>query len=78
LYNIQIVIHVCYVCVRTYQSWLDAALEDIGAQASTPQAVMVKHLAVTSKQTRPYVIPALEGGRPEVSAPIVHSETNHN
>lgn len=67
-----------YVCVRTYQSWLDAALEDIGAQAGTPQAVMVKHLAVTSKQTRPYVIPALEGGRPEVSAPIVHSETNHN
>jgi len=67
-----------YICVRTYQSWLDAALEDLGAQAGPPQAVMVKHLAVSTKQVRQYVIPALEGGRPEVSAPIAHSETNHN
>lgn len=66
-----------YVCVRTYQSWLDAALEELGAESAPPQAVMVKHLAATSKQTRPYAIPALEGGRPEVSAPIAHSETNH-
>jgi len=67
-----------YVCVRTYQSWLDAALEDLGAEPSPPQAVMVKHLAVTNKQTRPYAMPALEGGRPEISAPIAHSETHHN
>lgn len=67
-----------YVCVRTYQSWLDAALEELGAEASPPQAVMVKHLAISTKQTRPYALPALEGGRPEISAPIAHSETNHN
>ncbi len=67
-----------YICARTYQSWLDAALEDLGAEAGPPQAVMVKHMAVTTKQLRPYAIPALEGGRPEVSAPIAHSETNQN
>lgn len=67
-----------YVCVRTYQSWLDAPLKDLGAEAGPPQAVMVKHLAVSAKQTRPYALPTLEGGRPEVSAPIAHSETNHS
>jgi hypothetical protein len=34
-----------YLCVRSYQAWLEPVLEDLGAQASERQAVMVKHLA---------------------------------
>jgi len=34
-----------YLCVRSYQTWLEPVLEDLGAQASQRQAVMVKHLA---------------------------------
>ena len=34
-----------YLNVRSYQTWLEPALEDLGAQASPRQAVMVKHLA---------------------------------
>lgn len=34
-----------YLCVRSYQAWLEPALEDLGAKASQRQAVMVKHLA---------------------------------
>lgn len=34
-----------YINVRSYQTWLEPALEDLGAQASPRQAVMVKHLA---------------------------------
>ncbi len=34
-----------YLCVRSYQAWLEPVLEDLGAQASQRQAVMVKHLA---------------------------------
>jgi len=34
-----------YVCVRSYQAWLESALEDLGALAAQRQAVMVKHLA---------------------------------
>ncbi len=33
-----------YVCVRSYQAWLEPVLEDLGAQAGARQAVMVKHL----------------------------------
>jgi hypothetical protein len=33
-----------YLCVRSYQAWLEPALEDLGARAGEREAVMVKHL----------------------------------
>jgi hypothetical protein len=33
-----------YLTVRSYQTWLEPVLEDLGAQPSERQAVMVKHL----------------------------------
>jgi hypothetical protein len=62
-----------YLCVRSYQSWLEPAIEDLGAEAGPRQAVMVKHLAVAQKASRLFALPVLEGGHPEVSAPIVRS-----
>ncbi|MBA4380237.1 MAG: hypothetical protein C0393_06125 [Anaerolinea sp.] len=38
-----------HVCVRSYQAWLEAALEGLGAEASPRQAVMVKRLAKMQK-----------------------------
>jgi len=38
-----------FVCVRSYQAWLETALEDLGAEAGTRQAVMVRRLAKTVK-----------------------------
>lgn len=63
-----------YICVRSYQSWLEPAIEDLGAEAGPRQAVMVKHLAVPQKALRVFSLPALERGHPEVSAPIARSE----
>ena len=34
-----------YVCVRSYEAWLEPVLADLGAKAASRQAVMVKHLA---------------------------------
>ncbi len=59
-----------YICVRSYQSWLEPAIEDMGAQAGQRQAVMVRQLITPQKVTRPFAIPALEGGQTEISAPI--------
>lgn len=39
-----------YMCVRSYQAWLEPVLEDIGGKASPRQAVMVKHLARMLKE----------------------------
>lgn len=64
-----------YVCVRSYQSWLEPAIEDLGAEPGPRQAVMVKHLAITQKAVRSFVLPALEGRHPEISAPIIRRVT---
>jgi hypothetical protein len=39
-----------YLCVRSYQAWLEPVLADLGAQAAGRQAVMVKHLARMVKE----------------------------
>lgn len=62
-----------YLCIRSYQSWLEPTIEDLGAEAGPRQAVMVKHLAVPQKSVRVFALPALEGGHPEVSAPIART-----
>jgi hypothetical protein len=40
-----------YVCVRSYQAWLEPVLADLGAQPGQRQAVMVKHLARLVKES---------------------------
>ncbi len=39
-----------YVCVRSYQAWLESVLEELGAQVGPRQAVMVRRLAKTVKE----------------------------
>jgi len=39
-----------YVCVRSYQAWLEPVLADLGAKGADRQAVMVKHLAHLVKE----------------------------
>jgi hypothetical protein len=64
-----------YLCIRSYQAWLEQFFEDLGAEAGPRQAVMVKHMAVAQKAARAYALPTLETGHAEVSAPIVRSES---
>ena len=49
-----------YVCVRSYQAWLEPVLADLGAQGADRQAVMVKHLAHLVKE--PKTAPAVPSG----------------
>ena len=65
-----------YVCVRSYQSWLEHTLEELGSKAGPRQAVMVKHMAIAQKADLRSALPALEGGQPEITAPITRSESN--
>jgi len=46
-----------YVCVRSYQAWLEPVLADLGAKSGQRQAVMVKHLARLVKE--PLTAPAV-------------------
>lgn len=64
-----------YICVRSYQSWLEPALEELGAEPGPAQAVLIKHLAVSKKPALASEMPAIEGSQPEVTATITHTET---
>jgi hypothetical protein len=64
-----------YICVRSYQSWLETAIEDLGAEAGPRQAVMVKQLVSQQKALRAFAMPALEGGQPEITAPVARLES---
>jgi hypothetical protein len=63
-----------YICVRSYQSWLEHALESLEAEPGPMQAVMVKHLAITQRVTHKIALPALEGGKHEVTTPFARME----
>jgi hypothetical protein len=63
-----------YLCIRSYNSWMEPALEDFEAEVGPRQAVMVKHLAVPQKVVRSFALPALEGGHPEITAPISQTQ----
>lgn len=65
-----------YICIRSYQSWLEPALESIGAEVVAHQAVMVKRLAVIQKSPRAIRVPALERGQPEVSTNMTQTKSN--
>lgn len=41
-----------YLCVRSYQTWIEPILEDVGAKASERQAVMVKHLVSPQREAK--------------------------
>jgi len=60
-----------YLCIRSYQSWLESSLEVLDARAGPRQAVMVKHLALIQKATQLSGVPVLEKGQPETTASIV-------
>lgn len=38
-----------YICVRSYQAWLESMLEEQGASSGERQAVMIRHLAVLKR-----------------------------
>jgi len=50
-----------YVCLRSYQAWLSATLEDLDAEVSSTQAVMVRRLTASVKKPELSRIPTLNG-----------------
>lgn len=63
-----------YICIRSHQSWLEPAIEELGADSGPRQAVMVRQLVVQQKAARLFALPALEGGQAEITAPIARLE----
>jgi len=64
-----------YFCVRSYQSWLEPFIEELGAEAGLRQAVIMKQLAALQKASHPFALSALEKSKPEITAPVAHLES---
>jgi hypothetical protein len=65
-----------YVCVRSYQAWLESILEDLGAQTGPRQAVMVRRLAKLQKVEEK--ISAMDKVLVKPVAPVVRVVTNQD
>jgi hypothetical protein len=65
-----------YICVRSYQAWIESALEELPVLASPRQALMVRHLAIMEKGLNPVRLPAFEKSLVKPGSPVAHSKTN--
>jgi hypothetical protein len=59
-----------YICVRSYQAWLELAIDELGGKAGPRQAVMARQLVTPQRVERMFALPALEGGQAEATAPL--------
>jgi hypothetical protein len=70
-----------FLCVRSYQGWMNTKLGRMGISQWTDQAVMVKRLAARVRRPVHSPISAFEGTRPEPTAPyapvIEHRPPSH-
>lgn len=64
-----------YICVRSYQSWLETSLDALGAEPGPTQAVMVKRLAVQHQVKRAFALPQIDGQH-EITTPVAQSQQN--
>jgi hypothetical protein len=66
-----------YFPVRSYQGWIGHALERIGFEPCSDQAVMVKRLAVPVRKPAIASLPAVEGTHPEPTTTFAHVRQSH-
>jgi len=66
-----------FFSVRSYQGWIGHALERLGFEPISDQAVMVKRLAVSVRRPALSPLPSVEGTRPEPTTPFANLEINH-
>lgn len=66
-----------YLCVRSYQTWLEHALEGMQAECGATQAVMVKHLAIAKKVRSTFTLPSIEGRQQEITTPFMNTENTN-
>lgn len=59
-----------YICVRSYQSWLEPVIDRLGAEPSAPQAVLVRHLSLARRQAVANALVVLNGKTAEPTLPV--------
>jgi hypothetical protein len=64
-----------YISVRSYQAWIESALEELPVFASPRQALLVRHLAVLQKEPASVTLPTFETARIK-TGPVARSRSH--
>jgi hypothetical protein len=64
-----------YLCVRSYQAWLESALSELGAEPGPQQAVMVKRLTRTVREAQLVRAPEKNLAKAKPAAPMARVES---
>lgn len=64
-----------YICVRSYQAWIESALEELPVFASPRQALLVRPLVVLQKEANLVTLPAFEPQRIK-PGPVARAKTH--
>jgi hypothetical protein len=59
-----------YITARSYQPWIESALENLFGEVSSEQALMVRYLALYQRIRSEFVFAPLENGEPEPTVPL--------
>jgi hypothetical protein len=62
-----------YLCVRSYQAWLETALDQMNTRAAPRRALLVKRLALAQRAAVPSRLAVLEKRQAEPTAPLVQN-----
>lgn len=60
-----------YLCVRSYQAWLEHAIEGLGAEVGPRQAVMVKRMTAAIRKPELSPLPKITGTTTEATTPYI-------
>lgn len=63
-----------YLCVRSYQAWLDAVMHEVGFARSEAQILLVKHLVLRKSLERLAVKQIFDSSTMEGSLPITQTK----
>lgn len=59
-----------YITARSYQPWIESALENLSGETSPELALMVRYLALRQRVNAEWTFAALENGKPEPTIPL--------
>ncbi len=65
-----------YVTARSYQPWVEEAMQQISAEAGPDQACMVRYLTLRQRAEAEFSLSSVENGKPEPTFPVTSIKTN--
>lgn len=67
-----------YITARSYQPWVESALENMGAEPGPEQALMIHYMALRHHLEADFSFAHVENGKPEPTVPYSTIKTYHN